>query len=190
MSFEENGYIVVKSFIDKNMLHYLQIQSKMVENVYCHIRNKDPITIPYGDSQVPSSFAYYAPLCSETLLVTLQSKIGYIVQKTLLPSYSYMRIYYNGSILEKHTDRPSCEYSATLCIKNNEIPWDICIENRQGNEVNISLEEGDILIYKGNELPHWRNKYEGKEQIQFFLHYVIKNCILNKIQFYVNIMLT
>ena len=86
-----------------------------------------------------------------------------------------MRIYYNGSTLKRHIDRTSCEYSVSLCIENDVKPWDIWFENKKGETVNIALEEGDLVIYKGAELDHWRNKYEGKQQIQLLLHYVDKN---------------
>jgi hypothetical protein len=48
------------------------------------------------------------------------------------------------------------------------------LNDKLGNEVEISLEEGDILIYNGC-LEHWRNEYGGIEQTQLFLHYVDKN---------------
>ena len=28
-----------------------------------------------------------------------------------------------------------------------------------------------MLVYKGNILEHWRNKFEGEECFQVFLHY-------------------
>jgi len=31
---------------------------------------------------------------------------------------------------------------------------------------------GDILIYKGEELQHWREPYKGEFQVQAHLHYV------------------
>jgi len=105
----------------------------------------------------------------------MQEKIEKVVDKYLFPTYSYLRIYYKNSILEKHTDRPCCEYSATICITNDKKPWDIWFETYSGEKLSISLYPGDIIIYKGIELPHWRNIYEQEEQIQVFLHYVDQN---------------
>ena len=34
----------------------------------------------------------------------------------------------------------------------------------------IHLEPGDIIIYKGCEVDHWREKYEGLNHAQVFLH--------------------
>jgi hypothetical protein len=141
------------------------------------------IPTDFKDDSVEQSFSEYAPPISEPLLLFLQEKVESIVGKKLEPTYSYLRVYYNGAILEKHTDREACEYSVTLCIKNNGSPWDIWFETKNGQNNNISLNEGDFIIYKGMELPHWREKYEGKEQIQIFLHYVDKNGPYKKCKF-------
>jgi hypothetical protein len=34
------------------------------------------------------------------------------------------------------------------------------------------MNPGDICIYKGSELIHWREKYQGNKQTQAFLFYV------------------
>ena len=35
----------------------------------------------------------------------------------------------------------------------------------------ITLNPGDILIYRGDKLYHWRDKFEGNYCGQVFLHY-------------------
>ena len=37
--------------------------------------------------------------------------------------------------------------------------------------IKVDLKPGDMLVYRGCELEHWRNKFKGKEHIQVFLHY-------------------
>jgi hypothetical protein len=37
--------------------------------------------------------------------------------------------------------------------------------------IKVKLNPGDMLVYRGCELEHWRNKFKGKECIQVFLHY-------------------
>lgn len=100
-----------------------------------------------------------------------------VVNKELYPTYSYARFYYNQAEMLIHKDRPSCEYSATACISNDKEygPWEIWFEDLDGKHVDIYLEPGDILIYKGDILNHWRTPYQGQEQCQAFLHYVDKN---------------
>jgi hypothetical protein len=121
----------------------------------------------FGDNQTPDSYVNYGHSVTEALLLTIQPFVENFTNKKLYPTYSYSRIYYNGAVLEKHTDRPSCQYSATVCIDNDPEPWAIFMG---GNEV--MLEPGDIVCYKGCEIEHWRERYQGRQQIQVFLHYV------------------
>ena len=37
--------------------------------------------------------------------------------------------------------------------------------------IKVDLKPGDMLVYCGCELEHWRNKFKHKECIQVFLHY-------------------
>ena len=90
----------------------------------------------------------------------------------LKPTYSYLRVYKKGDVLHRHTDREACEYSVSITLKrehDDEI-WPLCLETDQIYKV--LLDEGDGLIYKGIENPHWRDKFEGERLAQVFLHYV------------------
>jgi len=129
----------------------------------------------YNDKVVNHSFSVYSTLFGEALLVRMQSIIENVVNVSLFPTYSFSRIYYYGSLLKKHTDRNTCQYSASLCIKNDVNSWPIWLEKKNGEQISIELHEGDMLIYKGCELSHWRDTYQGKRQIQILLHYVDKN---------------
>ena len=37
--------------------------------------------------------------------------------------------------------------------------------------VKIDLSPGDMLVYRGMELEHWREEFQGKDCAQVFLHY-------------------
>ena len=37
--------------------------------------------------------------------------------------------------------------------------------------IRVDLKQGDMLVYSGCELEHWREKFKGKECVQVFLHY-------------------
>ena len=109
----------------------------------------------------------------------------------LIPTYSYTRLYEKGNILERHKDRPSCEVSTTLHLGGD--PWPIFINpdpergNVYGEErgkynirsynptkdtgIQVDLKVGDMLIYSGCELEHWREPFQGHVCSQVFLHY-------------------
>lgn len=164
--FEETGYVVVKQFIPRLMCEYISENIRVLEaSSYLN----------YGDTQVEKAFSAASPAITETLLEIVTPILSKTINCELYPTYSYLRIYVKGAELAKHVDRPSCEVSATLPI-SYDCPgiWPLYIET--GDYVTrIELEPGDALIYKGIEIPHWREAFEGERQVQVFLHYVKKN---------------
>ena len=172
---DTEGYVVLRSVLNIQTLELLKIQTKMIENIECFKINEKPKNYPFGDKQCETSFAKYGILCYESLLLLLQPLMEKHIGKELCPTYSYARIYYKNSKLNKHKDISLCEYSATICITVDNEPWNIYFKNYESKDVCISLNPGDLIIYKGTELEHWREKYNGKEQIQVFLHYIDKN---------------
>jgi len=164
--FEERGYVVVKRFLPRIMCDYISANVKVLEaSSYLN----------YGDTQVEKAFSAASPAITETLLDLVTPILSKTINCELYPTYSYLRIYVKGAVLAKHVDRPSCEVSATLPI-SYDCPgiWPLYIEARE-NVTRVELEPGDALIYKGIELPHWREAFEGERQVQVFLHYVKKH---------------
>ena len=84
----------------------------------------------------------------------------------LIPTYCLTRKYFQGSILDSHTDRDASEISLTYCISGPE--WEI---NMGDNTLITKI--GNGVIYKGCELPHGRSKPSSGEVIQVFNHWVI-----------------
>ena len=118
------------------------------------------------DDQVPGCHSYYGLHFINALLGVLCGRVARETGKNVLPSYSYCRNYRKNSALALHTDRPACEYSLTLNLSQSH-PWAIYMG---GNPV--VLEKGDACLYKGCEIEHYREPFEGTEYIQAFLHYV------------------
>ena len=175
MSFEKNKYQIIRNALSRDLIDYININFEIHENANYFFRQptiENPY--PFGDGQSPNSFSWYSSIHSESLLQFLKPKIEQITDTQLYESYSYARNYYRGAILEKHIDRPSCEYSATICV-SKDIDWGICIENVDGDVAEIELYPGDMIVYRGDLLRHWRNPYQGKTHRQLFLQYVDAN---------------
>ena len=108
----------------------------------------------------------------ETLMLKCQPVMEKITGLKLTPAYTFARIYKNGDVLKRHKDRFSCEISTTMNLAGD--PWAIYLEpsGKEGLKgIKVDLKPGDMLVYSGCELEHWRNKFKGKEHIQVFLHY-------------------
>jgi predicted 2-oxoglutarate/Fe(II)-dependent dioxygenase YbiX len=80
-------------------------------------------------------------------------------------------VYKKGATLERHRDREACEISLTLHLSSNS-EWPIYIQRPDGEEVSVDLSPGDVMMYRGNIADHWRERFEGTEYVQVFLHYV------------------
>ena len=191
MSFKKNKYQVIRGAISKEIAdiayRYLQISAEadnwMLNNGMTHAGNK--LVGNFNDQQVPNSYAKYGDRLMETLLIktidVMQKKTGL----KLVPTYSYTRLYKHGNILKRHKDRPSCEISTTLCLGGDHWPiyldptgGDYVIDeykniHKQGapKGVEVNLKPGDMLIYSGCELEHWREPFQGNMCGQVFLHY-------------------
>jgi len=143
----------------------------------------------WSDQQVPNTYSHYADQVMETLLVKMLPIMKKETGLDLLPTYSYARLYKNGDILRRHSDRPSCEISTTLNLGGD--PWPIFIDGTGAKTVideykqihkpnapegtKVLLEVGDMLVYSGCELEHWREPFEGQVCGQVFLHYNHRN---------------
>ena len=124
-----------------------------------------------GDGQAPNSGVSYNYKSFLELLCNKTAELSEIVESQLLPTYTYARVYYEKSVLERHVDRPACEVSITLNLGGDE-EWPIYIETPEGKEVEMNLEPGDAMLYLGCVAPHWRNEFSGIEYCQAFMHYV------------------
>jgi hypothetical protein len=172
-------YKVARQVISPDTLDLLKNTLLLTKAVDYFQKGIDPENkTAFGDEQSPVGFPFYGHTICDSLAVTLLPLMQEQTGLELYPTYTYGRIYWNGSTLAKHKDRPSCQYSATLCIDNDPKPWPIFMEGKK-----ILLNPGDIAIYKGCDVEHWREPYEGNQQIQLFLHYVDANGIYKDYKF-------
>jgi len=159
-------YKVIKKFISKEMAQHLALEMKL----YRDASEDDPnLHSEYFSNPaiiLGKQFRFWFPWGGEALLSQKKQHISELFCKKLFPTYSYGRIYYFGSEMKKHTDRPSCDYSVTVCLRKQK-DYPIYMDGEA-----IELEEGDACIYRGCEVEHWREKCQSREHIQLFMHYV------------------
>ena len=156
-----DNFLIVKNFINSENAIKLSNEFK----IYCQNN------ITQDDVQIPNTPAKYNYISFLELLCEKTPQVSEIIGESVLPTYSYSRVYKNGDILEKHTDRDACEISLTLHLDGDK-EWSIYVETPDNKEVEINLKQGDALLYLGCDAPHWRNAFEGQFYSQVFLHYV------------------
>lgn len=160
-NFNKSGFVLLSNVLEKEecnrLVHHLF-------NLYDQgLYKKDP--------QCPLSESFYGDIELDSVLEKLAGPMEKYVGKSLIPTYSYARIYRPGEELKKHKDRDECEISATITLGyDSDVIWPIMFDEK--NEYTAELEVGEMAIYKGREVVHWRQPFKGKWHVQLFLHYV------------------
>ena len=180
MSFKKNKYTVIRQAISKDLAAFIANYFSMQKQVYDTCRQAryfSPFETILGyyegkNEQIPDTYSQYSNMAMETLLLKCQPGMEKATGLKLYPAYTYARIYKKGDELKRHKDRFSCEISTTMNLAGDD--WPIYLEpsGETGKKgIKVDLKQGDMLVYSGCELEHWREKFKGKECIQVFLHY-------------------
>ena len=190
--YAKNKYVLIKKFISKEQANYLYTYGIMRANRAATMaRSKWPnyredLDGTFSDQQVPGTYSCYADTAMEALLLQGLEGMRKITGLNLAPTYSYWRLYKNGDVLKRHKDRPSCEVSTTLCLGYNNdnlkgkkkhwqlYNWPMWVDKTGGvgnKGVPIHMEPGDMIVYRGCEIEHWREPFIGQNHAQVFLHY-------------------
>jgi len=188
--FEENGWVKIEKYIDTNMsnllYHHIQLEAQRLAYLEDNSIEADAdFNGTFGDTQAPGDFSKYGDPIFDALLSLGTEKLSELTGKDLIPTYSYHRLYTQGTELKRHKDRPSCEISTTLCIgydnsnvdasKYPDWDWPMFVGPKDGaegtNGMPIHMKPGDMLIYRGDIVEHWREPLWGNNHAQLFMHY-------------------
>ena len=178
MSFKKNKYTVLKNAISPELAEFVYqyfLNKREVARFLFDQKYISPFTEYFGiwnDQQVPNTYSHYSDIAMETLLTKVKPVMEKHTGIKLSPTYSYARIYKKGDVLARHKDRYSCEISTTLNRGGESWPIYLDPTGKKGQAgIKIELEPGDMLIYSGCDLEHWREEFKGKDCAQVFLHY-------------------
>ena len=189
--FKEKKYTLIKKAISYDLanlaFNYLLLKRDAVKWMHDndYISKFTPGFGTWEDKQVLNTFSCYSDMFMETLMMKVLPVMKQHTDMNLIPCYTYARIYKKGDILRRHKDRPSCEISTTLRLGGDS--WTIFLDPTGGDYVideykqihkpnapkgiPINLEVGDMLVYSGCDLEHWREPFAGDNCAQVFLHY-------------------
>ena len=194
MSFKTKKYHVIRGALPMPLanfiFNYMMLQRDAVDFMLKNnkVNPANPFIGNRVDKQIPGAYSKYGDWAMETLLMFMIPIMKAKTGMELVPTYSYTRLYEKGNILKRHKDRPSCEISTTLHLGGDEWPLfldptggDYVIYGKGGEEkivkpgapkgVRVDLKVGDMLIYSGCDLEHWREPFQGNVCSQVFLHY-------------------
>lgn len=130
-----------------------------------------------GDGQTAGRYVAHDESVTRFFHHQLTNAVSDIAGTVVKPSYSYLALYQEGAELERHFDRPQCEYSITMLIDaapepERQSPWPIHLGTYDG-ALSIWQYIGDSLLYRGRYLEHWRDPLPwGYSSSSILLHYV------------------
>lgn len=206
-------YVVLKNFIPQEIINMTLDSWKTVEanpswDSSILYQETNDITHSSPESSIGKSKAGYCTPWGVSLHRYLRDKLRNVIDMDLVETYSYTRKYERGAYLTSHTDRPSCEISATLCLDyqtDDNKPWKIWLQNdenyldfndskklieitqgippkRRSKGKSISLEVGDILLYQGPNIPHWRDTLVGDYSYHIFVHFYNRHTQMTNVE--------
>ena len=168
-SFDNKGYCIVPNCIHSHLENFLKIYfsfpQKSTEEFdeAINVVNKPPTKI-------------YSSIIGESLLSFYTPLYNLISNKKLIPSYSYFRTYHKNNNLKSHIDRSSCQYSATILLNSDQNKlWPFYLEDKNQNNIEIFASPFDLVLYKGEEVYHWREELQHEYSSHLFLHWVDGN---------------
>ena len=186
--FIDTGYIIIRKAISKTLADFIYQYFNNKRKVARLLFDSGSISESnqdwghWNDPFIPKTYSHYGDLVMETLLETIQPIMEKQVDYKLNPNYTYARIYKKGDELPRHKDRWSCEISVTMNLGGD--PWEFFVDptgggrhTEDGYEMgtakgnSVILKPGDMLMYQGAALEHWREPFEGENCGQVFLHF-------------------
>lgn len=169
--FLENGFLFLPNFLKREAA--LAIGEEYL--IFARKYNIKRYSTTVSNNRVAADeYINYAPIFD-----LLNSKVEYlseIVGESLLPTYSYIRMYRTGQFLRPHRDKVGCEISLTMHMTSDDQNYPFFIESLKKEKKTFILEPGDAILYLGCDVLHGRPKYAtGYRYVQSFLHYVRKD---------------
>ncbi len=132
---------------------------------------------------------HYNPLLF--FLWGLTPVVSRLVDRDLMPTYDYFRIYREGDVCRVHSDRYACEHSLSLTLDYSDgEPWALeigkqrrdrptsAVEPDFGDEpfASVPMKIGDAVLYQGVRHRHARTTPNPNAwSAHLFLHWVDRN---------------
>ena len=133
---------------------------------------------PLDDGQVARRMGLHNEAVTSALHHRLAKLVGLVVGKEVKASYAYLGCYLDGSVLERHIDRPQCQYNLSIVFDMSDEagnlvdPWPIYLQMGK-RPIAINLQPGSGLLYQGTKIEHWRDALpQGQRAIVCFYHFV------------------
>tara|TARA_B100000767_G_scaffold125194_1_gene119326 strand:+ start:5176 stop:5961 length:786 start_codon:yes stop_codon:yes gene_type:complete len=183
--FVENNYVILKNVLTLDIKKYLKTNITF---------NKPHTDV---DNPIKDSRQFYREHhdkeCTEFInrfYNTIQPFYEYILNKKLTKFLGFSMKYNQNSELVPHYDNYNMPISSTICFYNedqidyplyidksyfnNPHPFRLTVDDKNGipeqNKIKINITDGDLVIFRGRNHLHWRDKKFIKDYRALLLH--------------------
>lgn len=164
--FRENNYQIIENFIEEDFVDFLQDYYSLKVNSGQHTISDEKFT--YG-------YFFNNDSLMETVLQNSCEVISDIIKIELLPTYSQVYLHMNGDSYD-NTQNESSEISAILSLGNSNDDEDfIYFAKTQSNIKELSLNKGDLLVFRNMNFDCWREPIKNKWVLESVLNFVDSN---------------
>jgi hypothetical protein len=129
-----------------------------------------------GDEQVMRRYGYHNETVARYFHHQLKDFVSRVVGEPVKPTYAYVSAYQEGAVLKPHVDREQCVFTLSLWVDEDTDayaePWPLWFHLDHG-KVAITQKSGDAVLFRGSDLPHWRNTPPtARASTTLLFHYV------------------
>lgn len=140
--------------------------------------------VKFRDEQ-SNRYCQYNEALSRIIHLEFLPYIEKILNKKLIPTYSYLASYIKNSSLPPHTDNLDCQITVSFLI-NKDSDWPLFLSKIKEEKKNsglsylkpfkencfkLEIDCGGIIIFDGTDHIHYREKYLGSFYDVLLLHY-------------------
>jgi hypothetical protein len=161
--FRQNNYQIIENFIEEDFVDFIQDYYSLKVNSGLHTIDESKFT--YG-------YFFHNDSLMETILQNSCEAISDIIDVKLLPTYSQVHLHMNGDSYENNQNESS-EISAILSLGNSGDSEDyVYFKKTQSNVKELSLNKGDLLVYRNINFKCWREPIKNKWLLESVLNFV------------------
>jgi hypothetical protein len=129
-----------------------------------------------GDAQVERRHGWHNERMARFFQHQLTWLVGRVAGEQVKPTYTFSSAYRGGAALKAHVDREQCDYTMSVVIDQSagfeSDPWPLWFAAPDGRQ-SVTLQLGDAALFRGCELPHWREAAPpDRQQTVLLFHYV------------------
>ena len=168
------------NYSELNPINVKNVFTKEINNILkLYISKINKKIFKPGDSACLKRYVYNDDIITRFLHIKLLPLIENIINKKLVPTYTYLSLYRKGAELDIHSDRKECEYTVSYLIdKSEDSNWAIYFNKKRGN---MSINKNDLLelycnnneflLFEGINHLHFRNELKFDYYNILLFHY-------------------